>query len=146
MRLTACIAIVLLICDVRLSAAPDATVGETMRVEIPATSSPHHPIKITTVMSGQKVTVSIGRVLWKGGGSKTGDSTDWRGYRNRTERNSLPWMALVLGIGKHHILPDKRTFTFTAPASGELVAFANDSNPDGNSGKGEITVVVAPPD
>lgn len=56
----------------------------------------------------------------------------------------MPWMALVFGIDKEHILPEKRTLTFTAPASGDLVAFANDSNPDVNSVKGQLTVKIAP--
>ncbi len=127
-----------------LSAAPDPKMGYPITVEVPATASPQHPVKIANVQAGQKIMVSIGRVLWQGGGSRSGDSTDWRGYRDRTERNSMPWMALVLGIDKEYILPEKRTFTFTAPASGELVAFANDSNPDGNSGKGQLTVTITP--
>lgn len=125
--------------------APETTKPEPIKIEVPATAGPRNPIKIATVHTGQKISVTIGPVLWKGGGSRTGDSTDWRGYRNRLEKNALPWMALVFAVGKQTVLPDKREFTFTAPADGDLVAFANDSKPDGNSGKGQLTVTISPP-
>ena len=118
--------------------------SEAIKVEVPATAGPRNPQKIATVRAGQKISVTIGHVLWKGGGSRTGNSTDWRGYRGRIERNALPWMALVFAVGKQTFLPDKREFTFTAPADGDLVAFANDSKPDGNSGKAELTVTISP--
>lgn len=111
-------------------------------VEVPATAGSGNPVKVGKVTAGQKVTLVIGRVLWKGGGSKTGDSTDWRGYRGRKEGNGLPWMALVAAVGKQNFVPDKRTFTFTVPADGILVLYCNDRNPDGNSGRGELTVHV----
>lgn len=123
------------------AAPPDAG---PIKVDIPASATPHNPVKIATVQAGQKVTATIGHVLWKGGGSKTGIATDWHGYRNRLEKNSLPWMALVFAVGKHNILPDKKDFTFVAPADGDLVAFANDSNPNGNTGRGEVTVTIEP--
>lgn len=114
----------------------------TSTVEVPATAGQRNPVKVGPVTKGQKVTLTIGHVLWKGGGSKAGDSTDWRGHRGRFEKNGLPWMALVAAVGKQTFLADKKVFTFTVPADGDLVLFANDSNPDGNSGKGEVTVKV----
>jgi hypothetical protein len=117
---------------------------EPIKVEVPASATQRNPVKIATVTTGQKITVTIGHVLWKGGGTRTGDSTDWRGFKNRLEKNSLPWMALVFAVGKQTILPDKKEFIFTAPADGDLVAFANDSNPNGNTGKGEVTVIISP--
>jgi len=111
-------------------------------VEVPATAGSRSPVKVGTVTAGQKITLTIGHVLWKGGGSKTGDSTDWRGYRGRKEGNGLPWLALVAAVGKQNFLPDKKVFTFTVPANGTLVLYCNDGNPDGNSGKGEVTVKV----
>ena len=99
-------------------------------------------MKCGKVSAGQKVTLTIGHVLWKGGGSKAGTPVDWHGYRGRMEKNALPWMALVAAVGKQAFLPDKKEFSFTVPADGELVLFANDGNPDGNSGKGEVTVKI----
>jgi hypothetical protein len=128
----------------RLSAA-DASgqvAPATSTVTVPATAGSRNPVKIGKVTAGQKVTLVIGHVLWKGGGSKTGDSADWRGYRGRKEGNGLPWMALVAAVGKQNFLPDKKEFTFAVTTEGELVLFANDGNPDGNSGKGEVTVKV----
>lgn len=111
---------------------------------IPATAGHRNPVKFATVSAGQKVTVAIGRVYWTGGGSKKGTFTNWQGFKNRLERNALPWMALVFAVGKQNFLPDKKEFTFTVPADGDLVAFANDTNPDGNSGRGEATVTIHP--
>jgi len=114
----------------------------TSTVEIPATAGHRNPVKIGKVTKGQTVTLTIGHVLWTGGGSKRGAFADWHGYRDRREHNGLPWMAVVLAVGDHNFLPDKKEFTFTVPADGELVIFANDENPNGNSGKGEVTVKV----
>ena len=128
------------------AATPPATSPgpEPIKVVIPASATPRNPVKIATVSAGQKITVTIGHVLWTGGGTKTGRSTDWHGFRDRLEKNSLPWMALVFAVGKKNILPDKKEFTFDAPADGDLVAFANDGNPNGNTGKGEVTVTISP--
>jgi hypothetical protein len=120
----------------------DQSAPGVSKVEVPATSGARSPVKIGKVTAGQKVTLEIGRVLWKGGGSKTGDSTDWRGYRGRKEGNGLPWMALIAAVGKQNFVPDKRTFTFTVPADGILTLYCNDGRPDGNSGRAEVTVHV----
>lgn len=138
------LAAVLSIGTLSFMSAATPTGPEPIKMVVPATAAPRNPVKIATVKAGQQVTVTIGRVFWKGGGTKTGDGTDWRGYRDRLDKNSLPWMALVFAVGKENILPDKKEFTFKAPADGDLVAFANDSNPDGNSGKGEVTVTIKP--
>lgn len=128
----------------RLGAADagDQPAPATSNVEVPATAGSRNPVTVGKVTKGQKVTLTIGHVLWKGGGTKTGVSADWRGYRGRLEGNALPWMALIAAVGKQNFLPDKKEFTFTVPADGVLILFANDSNPNGNSGKGEVTVKV----
>ena len=117
---------------------------EPIQVVIPATAGHRNPVKIATVSAGQKVIVVIGRVYWTGGGSKKGTFTNWQGFKNRLERNALPWMALVFAVGEQNFPPDKKEFTFTVPADGGLVAFANDGNPDGNSGRGEARVTIHP--
>ena len=122
----------------------DSTAPEPIQLVVPATAGHRNPVKIATVSAGQKVTVMIGRVYWAGGGSKKGAFTNWQGFKDRLERNALPWMALVFAVGKQNFLPDKKEFTFTVPADGDLVAFANDTNPDGNSGRGEATVTFHP--
>ncbi len=132
--------LVSLLCAVAAEAQTAAPAGTA--ITVPATAGARNPVKVGRVTKGQTITITIGPVLWKGGGSKTGDSVNWKGYRGRLEGNGLPWMALVAAIGKQNFLPDKREFTFTAPADGELVLFANDGNPDGNKGKGEVTVKI----
>ena len=122
----------------------DSTAPEPIQLVVPATAGHRNPVKIATVSAGQKVTVMIGRVYWAGGGSKKGAFTNWQGFKDRLERNALPWMALVFAVGKQNFLPDKKEFTFTVPADGDLVAFANDTNPDGNSGRAEATVTIHP--
>jgi len=137
------LAVALLLSPLQLAAEEaDQKAPASSSVVIPATAGPGNPVKIGLVTAGQKVTLSIGHVFWKGGGSKAGASADWHGYRNRLEKNALPWMALVAAVGKKNFLPDNKEFTFTVPADGVLVLYANDSNPNGNSGKGEVVVKI----
>jgi len=81
--------------------------------------------------------------LWKGGGSKGTAFTDWRGYKDRLEKNGLPWMALVAAVGKMDFPRDGEEYSFEAPADGDLCFLRNDRNPNGNTGKGEVTVTVS---
>jgi hypothetical protein len=117
----------------------------TSNIVIPATAGAKHPVVVGKVKEGQVVTMHIGRVLWGGGGSEGKKPTNWRGYLGRYERNGLPWMALVASVKHKDFLPDKKDFTFTVPQDGVLAVFANDDNPNGNTGKGEVTVTVSEP-
>jgi hypothetical protein len=55
-------------------------------------------------------------------------------------------MALVAAVNHKNYLPDKKEYTFTVHEDGLLVVFANDDNPDGNTGKGEVIVTVSEKD
>ena len=122
--------------------SPGTGSGSPLNIVVPASAGPRNPVTVTSVKTGQKVTITAGKVLWKGGGSKGTAFTDWHGYKDRLEKNGLPWMALVAAVGKKTFVASSKEFSFTAPSDGDLVLFANDSNPKGNSGKGEVTVTI----
>jgi len=116
---------------------------DTSDVVIPAIATERNPIVVGKVTQGQVVTLKVGRVLWGGGGREGKRPTNYRGYPNRTERNGLPWMALVAAVKHKYHVPDKKEYTFTVEEDGVLVLFANDDNASGNTGKGEVTVTVS---
>ena len=116
----------------------------TSNVVIPAIATEKNPVVVGKVTQGQMVTLKIGRVLWGGGGKEGKRPTNYRGYPNRTERNGLPWMALVAAVKHKYHVPDKKDYSFTVEEDGVLVLFANDDNASGNTGKGEVTVTVSP--
>jgi hypothetical protein len=115
----------------------------TSNVVIPAIAGAKHPVVVGKVKEGQVVTLHIGRVFWGGGGTEGKRETNWRGYPHRYEHNGLPWMALVAAVNHKSYLPDKKDYSFTVHEDGVLVVFANDDNPNGNTGKGEVTVTVS---
>ena len=90
---------------------------------------------------GQKVTVAPIKTWWTGGGSRKGEYCDWRGYPRKTR--TRPWMTLVAAGGDASFAPENNALTFTAPADGKLVLYANDDRPEGNEGSALVTVIVA---
>jgi hypothetical protein len=137
---------VLLFAPSRLAAEGDEEkpAPATSEVVIPAIATEKNPVVVGKVTPGQVVTLKIGRVLWGGGGKEGKRPTNYRGYPNRTERNGLPWMALVAAVKHKYHVPDKKEYSFTVEENGVLVLFANDDNASGNTGKGEVTVLVLP--
>lgn len=111
------------------------------RVHIASTSVGSNPVVVGMVKAGQIVTVEPVKVWWTGGGSKSGQYCDWKGYAG-TSNQGHPWMAVVAAVGKESHSPADNKLTFTVAADGMLVVFANDDKPEGNVGAGDVTVKV----
>jgi hypothetical protein len=112
-----------------------------MAIKVPANALKANPIIVGSVIAGQKVTITPKKVWWTGGGSQRGQYCDWRGYKPEGSKG-IPWMALVAAVGGTEHWAKDNTLTFTVPANGSLVLYANDDK-GGNDGEAEVIVTVA---
>jgi hypothetical protein len=114
------------------------------RVRIGANNIKAKPVVVGNVTAGQTVTVTPIKVWWCGGGSKKKEHCDWRGY-DKSNIRGKHWMALIAAVGEETFAPTGSTMTFTVPADGTLVLYANDDRAEDNLGSGEVTLSIAAP-
>jgi|GEM_PF-2712248 len=108
-------------------------------VKVPAKANKAAPFVAGHVTAGQTVTITPKKVWWTGGGSKKGKYVDWSGYEPHPEKG-IPWMAFVAAVGKSEFWAKGGTLSFTVPADGELLLYAQDADARGNEGTAEVVV------
>ncbi len=111
-------------------------------IKVPANALKANPVIVGSVTAGQKVTITPKKIWWSGAGSKKGQFCDWRGY-DPEHAKGIPWMALVAAVGANEFWAKDNTLSFTVPASGSLILYANDDKA-GNEGQGDVVVTIAP--
>jgi hypothetical protein len=117
----------------------------SMAITLPGSTLKTTPFSVGTVVAGEKVTITPKEVRWSGGGTKKGQFCDWRGHNPNVPLagSGIPWMALVAAVEKNEFWAKDHTLSFTVPADGMLLLYANDTG-GGNEGQADIIVTISP--
>ena len=90
---------------------------------------------------GQKFSLEPNRDdKWGGGGTKNGILCDYMGYDDRGNK----WMRMMFRLGKEEGVFLEPGHLNIAKQDGELIIYAFDDRPKGNTGKIRVSVTVSP--
>ncbi|MDB5294828.1 MAG: hypothetical protein JWO31_811, partial [Phycisphaerales bacterium] len=122
-------------------AAPAAKAPPRGQVAVRATSTTANPMRTGLMLAaGQQVElIPDPGDRWQGGGTKSGQSCDYRGYPNQRGWMALKWRV---GAATGDVVP---TEPVVAREAGELLLYCEDEKPAGNNGSIRVTIIPGPP-